>query len=134
MTAAAAPDLDSRYGRTRGSRRRRTVIAVVAGAAVLAASIAWVVWVGIFSPASSLESRDLGYTSTETDVTISWELTVPAGAASSCALQALNETFAVVGWKVVEVPPSDARTRQLEHTIRTSEPAVTGLIYRCWLT
>jgi hypothetical protein len=39
-----------------------------------------------------------------------------------------------VGWKVVRLEPSEQRTRHLTEVVRTSEPAVTGLIYRCWLT
>jgi hypothetical protein len=65
---------------------------------------------------------------------VRYEVTADAGAAVSCALHALNGTFAIVGWKVVELPPSEQGTRQFRETLRTSEPAVTGLIYRCWLT
>jgi hypothetical protein len=49
-------------------------------------------------------------------------------------LQALNEQFAIVGWKIVELPPGGDRTRAFVENIRVTEPAVTGLIYRCWLT
>ena len=52
----------------------------------------------------------------------------------SCALQAQNSTFAIVGWTIVDVPASDRRVRTLGADVRTTELAVTGLIYRCWLT
>ena len=53
----------------------------------------------------------------------------------SCALQALNDDFAIVGWKVVEHPGVGLRAHgSSARPLRTSEPAVTGLIYRCWLT
>jgi hypothetical protein len=35
---------------------------------------------------------------------------------------------------VVDIPPSQKGTRQFRETVNTSEQAVTGLIYRCWLT
>lgn len=126
--------LDSRYGRTTGRRRRTRLWAILVGSAVLVASVAWVIWVGIFSPASGLEVRDLGYAHDDTTATASWELTVDAGLTSSCAVQALNGTHAIVGWKIIEIPASDDRTRRFTETVRTSEPPVTGLIYRCWLT
>ena len=56
------------------------------------------------------------------------------GTTASCALEALNEKYAVIGWKIVELPASSERTRSFTDVVRTSEPAVTGLIYRCWLT
>ena len=124
-----------RYGRTPANRRRTLTVGIVAGAAVLVVVGAWVVWVGLFGPSSSLESRDLGYVTREdASVDIRFEVTAAPGAAVSCALQALNQQFAIVGWKVVELPPSDERTRAFDENVRVTEPAVTGLIYRCWLT
>ena len=127
--------IEARYGRSPVRRRRTRLIAFVAGAGVLAVVIAWVVWAGLLGPDASLGSRDLGYSVTGDDaIEVRYEVTADAGASVSCALQALNSTFAIVGWKVVAIPPSDQGTRQFRETLRTSEPAVTGLIYRCWLT
>jgi hypothetical protein len=127
--------IDARYGRSPARRRRTRLIAIAAGAGVLAVVIAWVVWAGLFGPGASLGSRDLGYSLVGDDaIEVRYEVTSDAGASVSCALQALNSTFAIVGWKVVAIPPSEQGTRQFRETLRTSEPAVTGLIYRCWLT
>jgi hypothetical protein len=125
-----------RYGRTPRDRRRRLVVGLVAAAGVLVAVVAWVVWVGLFGPSASLESRDLGYANDNPDgsVDVSFEVTVDAGTPVSCALQALNGQFAIVGWKIVALPPSEQRTRVFVENVRVTEPAVTGLIYRCWLT
>jgi hypothetical protein len=125
-----------RYGRTPRARRRRLALGVLAAAGVLVAVVAWVIWVGLFGPSASLESRDLGYANDNPDgsVDISFEVTVDAGTPVSCALQALNGKFAIVGWKIVDLPPSEQRTRAFAENVRVTEPAVTGLIYRCWLT
>ena len=124
-----------RYGRTPADRRRRTTLAIIAAAGVLVAVIAWVVWVGLFSPTASLETRDTGYAiRADSTVDIRFEVTTEPGTPVSCALQALNEQFAIVGWKVVALPPGDDRTRAFVDNVRVTEPAVTGLIYRCWLT
>jgi hypothetical protein len=127
--------IEERYGRSPARRRRARVLAGITGAAVLVVVGAWVVWAGLFGPGASLGSRDLGYSLIGDDaVEVHYEVTAGAGASVSCALQALNSTFAIVGWKVIAIPPSDQGTRQFRETLRTSEPAVTGLIYRCWLT
>ena len=123
-----------RYGRTPGNRRRTLTIGIIAGAAVLLVVGAWVVWVGLFGPSSGLESRDLGYVNQDASVDVRFEVTTEPGTAVSCALQALNQQFAIVGWKVVDLAPSDDRTRAFDENVRVTEPAVTGLIYRCWLT
>lgn len=132
MTDAAVAE---RYGRTPADSRRRVVLAVVAALGVVAVIVSWVVWVGLFSPTASLETRDTGYSiRDDATVDVRFEVTTDAGTPVSCALQALNEQFAIVGWKIVDLPPSDDRTRAFVENIRVTEPAVTGLIYRCWLT
>jgi hypothetical protein len=124
-----------RYGRTPADRRRRLTLAVVAAGGVLLVVVAWVAWVGLFSPAATLETRDTGYLiHADSTVDIRFEVTTEPGTPVSCALQALNEQFAIVGWKVVELPPGEERTRAFVENVRVTEPAVTGLIYRCWLT
>lgn len=123
-----------RYGRTDADRRRRRMLGVAAALGVLAVVVAWVVWVGLFSPSASLESRDTGYvTRADGTVDVRFEVTTEPGTPVSCALQAMNDTFAIVGWKVVDLPPGETRTRSFVENVRVTEPAVTGLIYRCWL-
>jgi hypothetical protein len=127
--------LEDRYGRTSQRRRRSRLIAILAAAGVVVVVVAWVLWVGLFGPAASLGSRDLGYVVQGDDaIEVRYEVTTNPGDTASCALQALNSDFGIVGWKVVEIPPSDRGTRQFQQTLVTSEEAVTGLIYRCWLT
>ncbi|WP_395638320.1 DUF4307 domain-containing protein [Pseudolysinimonas sp.] len=124
-----------RYGRTDADRRRRLTIGVAAAVGVLVVVVAWVVWVGLFSPSASLETRDTGYVTREDgSVDIRFEVSTEPGLSVSCALQALNESFAIVGWKIVELPAGEERTRAFVENVRVTEPAVTGLIYRCWLT
>lgn len=127
--------LEARYGRTPERRRRSRLIAILAAAGVVVVVVAWVLWVGLFGPAASLGSRDLGYVVQGDDaIEVRYEVTMNAGDTASCALQALNSDFGIVGWKVVDIPASDQGTRQFQQTLVTSEEAVTGLIYRCWLT
>lgn len=129
------PALEARYGRTPGRRRGARVLAVVAGAGVLAAVVVWVIWVGLLGPASSLEARTLGFSlQGDTAVEVSYEITVEPGRTVSCAVEALNTDFGIVGWKVVAIPAADRSTRRFSEVLRTTEPPVTGLIYRCWLT
>lgn len=127
--------IEARYGRSPTRQRRGRLLGIVAAIGVTVVVVAWVVWVGLLGPNASLGSRDLGYSLVGDDaVEVRYEVTVAAGKTVSCAVQALNDTFAIVGWKVVAISASDTGTRQFRETLRTSEPAVTGLIYRCWLT
>ena len=58
---------------------------------------------------------------------------VNPGTDVTCAIQALNESFGIVGWKIVELGRASERTRVFTETLRTAEQPVTGLPYRCWL-
>jgi hypothetical protein len=127
-------DLDSRYGRTPGTRRRRLWFAVVAAVAFVVVFTAWVIWAGLDGSGPSLEANDTGYDLIGDDhVAVRFALTVEPGTPVRCAVQALDDHFEVVGWKVIDVPPSDERSRSLVETIRTVSPANTGLISKCWL-
>jgi hypothetical protein len=130
---APARDLDARYGRTPGTRRRGLLIAWLAGIATAIVLIVWVVWAGLDGDSSSLDVRDTGYQLTDTSATARFEVTVDPGTAVRCAVQALNEQFEIVGWKIVDLAPSDERTRAFVETVRTTMEPTTGLIYRCWL-
>jgi hypothetical protein len=125
--------LDERYGRSQQTTRRFRVIAITAAAFAALVLISWVVWAGLAGDAATLEAKDTGHTVVnDHSVSVSWSLTVDPGTPTRCAVEALNESFGIVGWKIVAVPASDQRTRVLTEALRTTELAVTGLIYRCW--
>lgn len=132
--ATAQARLDARYGRTPADRRRSRVVVIGTAIAFVIVFTAWVIWGGLSGTNASLEVRELGYSNvTDTSIDVKWEVTVAPGTEVTCALQALNGSFGIVGWRVVELGASDRITRVFEESLRTAEPAVTGLPYRCWL-
>lgn len=137
MVSDSSPEpdtLDARYGRSPRSRSREKKLGIIAAAVFAVVLVAWVVWASLDATGSSMQTRDVAHSITsDTQVDITFELTIEPGSTTYCAVQALNERFAVVGWKIIEVPPADARTRMLTESVRTTELATTGLIYRCWL-
>ncbi len=128
MTSKA--DLDDRYGR-RSPRRAGAVI--VATAAVAAVVVGLFAWRTLANPASGVEGEASGYTVAPRAVTIKVQLTAPPGVAVACALSALDEQFGVVGWKVVELAPSDSHVRTFTQTVPTVAEATTGLVNSCWV-
>jgi hypothetical protein len=128
-------DLAARYGQTRAHGRRNRFIGLVTAAVFAVVLVGWVVWAGLDNSGAQLEAKDTGHTVIdEHSVSIDFLLTVPVGSTASCALQAQSAKFAIVGWKVVDIPASDKATRGITEQVRTTEQSVTGLIYRCWLT
>ena len=129
--------LEDRYGRSRTARnprRRRIVIAAIAIVTV-GAVIWWLLWTDVLGLNPSVTYRDTGHSLiSDSQVSVTFDLTVTEGRESACAVQALNPDFAVVGWKVFVYPASTERIRQMTETITTSEFATTGLVYSCWLT
>lgn len=132
MTASG---LDARYGRTPARRARTRLLAILAAIGVALVVGAWVVWVGLLGPTASVEAKNLGFaTFSDTEIEVRWQLTAPPGSAVSCAVKAVSAGYAVVGWRIVEVEPSDQAVRVLTETLRTSEPPDGGSVPRCWLT
>ncbi|MFB2584332.1 DUF4307 domain-containing protein [Herbiconiux liukaitaii] len=126
--------LEERYGRTPTRRFRAKLFAWIAGSAVAVVLVAWVVWAGLDGTNATIDTQDTAHSVLdEHSVEVSFDVTIPRGEGALCAVQALSEKFAVVGWKVIEVPPADVATRSYTEVVRTSELATTGLIYDCWL-
>lgn len=126
--------LDERYGRTRGATRTRRVVAIVVAGAFALVFGAWVVWAALDGDSANIEFRDVAHEIVDDSlVSVTWQVTAEPGSQVSCAVEALNEGFTVVGWKTLDLPPSDKRTRVFTEQLHTTELAVSGLIYRCWL-
>ncbi|WP_166998068.1 DUF4307 domain-containing protein [Paramicrobacterium fandaimingii] len=133
-TADASQRLDERYGNSRASRIRLRALMWSLGAFIVVVFGAWVLWAGLLAPAANVNAVDVAHTVVdEHTVDVTYQLTVDPGTAAMCALQAQDDQHSIVGWKIVEIPASDTRTRELTESVRTVDTAVTGLIYRCWL-
>lgn len=129
--------LADRYGRPATPRGpiRRNLGVIITSAVIIIAVVVWGITTDALGFGPKAEARDLGYNSlTDTSVTVEFELTATPGHEVACAVQAQNTAFAIVGWKVFVYPPSQQRIRDISETIITSQPATTGLVYRCWLT
>jgi hypothetical protein len=133
--SAVLPDaIAARYGRTSRNRARDRRLIWSAAAAFAVVFVAWVVWAGLDGSRPSIESRNTAHEIVDdTLVSVSFEVTGPQDTPMACSVQALNEQFAVVGWKVVELPPSEQRTRNLTELVRTTELSNTGVVDTCWV-
>ncbi len=128
-------DLAERYGRTKKRSRRTLVLAIGFGAAIVAVFGAWAIWVGLFQPTADVEFQAVGNSAVSSDqILVRWQLSVDTGKPTKCAVQALDANYGIVGWKIVSIPASDIRSRTLSSVVRTAQPAVSGLIYQCWLS
>ena len=135
MTATESPTLAARYGRTPSKKRRDRIIYIVAGIAVAVVVSAWVIWAGLDQAGASLETQDVGNTVVgDRAVDVKFTISMPVGSTAECALQAQNSDHAITGWKLVKIPASPTHTTGYQQRVLSSEPPVTGLIYRCWLT
>ena len=133
--APAEPVLDARYGRSSVRRRRDRRVLLVAVAAVVVVFLAWVVWAGLASPAASVDADDTAHTiHGARSVDVSFQVSTAPGTRVACAVEAQSEDFAVVGWRIVEIPASDRQIRSFTEHVLTTQQAVTGLISSCWAT
>ncbi|MSZ46507.1 MAG: DUF4307 domain-containing protein [Actinobacteria bacterium] len=120
--------LASRYGKTATSSKvtRQRIIAVAS--VLVAVFLGWAIWVTV-SGVNEIKHQVLGYqVLSEGQTSVKFSVQSPAGAAK-CAIQVLNQGFAVVGYKEVAVPASG----QYETFVNTTELGVTGLVDKCWL-
>jgi hypothetical protein len=120
--------LASRYGRRPNAKtvNRRVVIGLAA--VLLAIFLSWAAWVTLDS-ANRVQSEDLAYEVLSPEQTlVRFSVSSPAGPAV-CAIQVLNQSFAVVGYRELQISQSG----EYETLVNTTESGVTGLVDKCWL-
>ena len=138
-TAPADTSLANRYGaKKRGlSATAKRAIAVVA----LAVGIGFMAWVSTSNSLTDISFKDIGYSTPDgTLAEVDFQVTREPGTAVQCAVKALDSKFAIVGWKVVDIP-ADARegtsdggrTVTQRVAVRTESPSVSGVVDDCWI-
>ena len=137
--------LESRYGIKPKSKARNRAL-IIGGASLLVAAFGlWQFGIGSYN-AKAATGEVVGYSvPSERQITLTINVTKPANATATCALQALNESFGVVGYKEVRFGPDQATgdsqasmdstqtTHQYAETFNTIEMAVSGVVDSCWL-
>jgi hypothetical protein len=120
--------LANRYGRRSNAKtvNRRVVIGLAA--VLIVVFVAWATWVTV-DGANQVKSQDLAYEVLGPEQTsVRFSVSSPAGPAV-CAIQVLNQSFAVVGYRELQISQSG----EYETLVNTTEPGVTGLVDKCWL-
>ena len=126
--------LRERYGNTPRERRKVVISLWMAGVVAAIILVCWVIWGGLADGRGRIDQRVLGYSVTDAStVEVDFELTAPRESTVYCPVQAMNEKFAIVGWKLLEIGPSEDPTRRFTEPVVTSEEAVTGLLGTCWV-
>lgn len=124
-----AEQLDDRYGRTR--RRRAPWIVGIAIAAVIVVVFGWMI---VAQSMSSVDADDLGFDLVdEHSVNVRFQVTGVQGKDVQCIVEALDEEFGVVGWKLVEIAAGESHSQAVEATVPTVGEATTGLVNTCWV-
>ncbi|WP_241488020.1 DUF4307 domain-containing protein [Leucobacter japonicus] len=129
---SATQSLEDRYGT---SRRRSFDRRFAWGAAValVAGGVAFLAFSG-WQQTSQVSAQDIGYTKNgDASVDAKFIVTAPANTPVACAIEALNKAKAPVGWKVVEVPVSDATSHTVTTRVITTNPATAVTVQECWV-
>lgn len=88
-----------------------------------------------------MDSKDVGFSlGAEGRASVDFEVTKDRSASAQCAVQALSENYAVVGWDIVTIGPTDpgegvndGRTTSQRTDLRIDSPAVSGGVNACWI-
>ena len=140
---APVPRVANRYGAPKpqrtasaqGRKRNRWLIWAVIAAAVVATGV-----FSLFAGTPEVSSKDVGFSIEGPAVArVDYEITKDPAATAQCAVQVLNESYAIVGWTVVTIPPAGAdadgegRTTSHSTTVRTESEGVSGGVNACWI-
>lgn len=129
----------NRYGTPKpglpGRTKKRIIWGTLAAAVVITA---------VFTVQTSIpevSSKDVGFNIQDPgNANVDFNVTKAPDATVQCAVQVLSETYAVVGWEIVEIGPNSAdegtdggRTTAHRAQIRTESAGVSGGVNACWV-
>lgn len=130
MTAQQAM-LDERYGRNTNPKARRIWWIVVGAVAAIAIGVLG--WMTVLGQQYSVSADDLGFQVVdENAVDVSFQVVTQPGVPVTCVLEALDEEFGVVGFRVLAYEASDEHQQVFTEEIRTVGLATTGFVKGCW--
>jgi hypothetical protein len=113
---------------------------VLAGAGV-AAAVAAAAVMATLSGSAPVSAKDIGFhLSDPLQGMVDFEVTKDPAATAECAVQVLNEQYAVVGWKTIVIGPNAAdegadggRTTSHRLQLRLASEGVSGGVNSCWI-
>lgn len=130
-------ELSVRYGQTRTRSLRERWWLIIGAAAVVIVFFAWAAWAGWIptgaTPALTTTSGAANIINKRA-VDLTFSIDTAPGNTVSCALEALDPSFAIVGWKVVTYRDLPARNSTHTERILTTNLSTTSLISQCWLS
>ena len=124
--------VSERYGKSKKRSSRERLLWGALATALLLTFFVWAVSVTI-EGANRVTSQDLAYEILgPNQAKVKFEVTKPANTDVICAVKVLNNGFAVVGYREIEIAASPEKLVTLETLVNTSELGVTGLVDSCW--
>jgi Domain of unknown function (DUF4307) len=131
--------LANRYGGEKRALPRKTKRTIAIAA--LVAGIGFMAWLSTSMGAETVSFKDIGYSTTDaTQSEVDFQVTKEPGTSAKCAVKALDDRFAVVGWKVVDIGPNPAdasadggRTTAHRAVVRTESQPVSAVVDNCWI-
>lgn len=132
-------DLEARYGASRRSRtassngdgvQRWWIIAVVL---LIVGVVAF--WALTFAnPDTTIETQTARFSPiSATEASIQARVSVQPGTSLACAFEAQNDRKAVVGFKIIELPPAEEQHQVVNLTLRTTQQADIVSVRECWI-
>lgn len=123
--------LANRYGRNGAKPKRNRILVILTASVLLVSFLAWAVWVSTAS-VQTVKSQDLAFEIlSDQQASVRFSATLPPNQNGSaiCAVQVLNQGFAVVGYREIELNQSGI----YQTFVNTTEIGVSGHIEKCWL-
>ena len=124
--------ISERYGRSKKRSGRERLLWGALASALLLTFFVWAVSVTI-EGANKVTSQDLAYVILgPNQAQVKFQVTKPQDVDVVCAVKVLNNGFAIVGYREIEIAASPEKIVTLETLVNTSELGVTGLVDSCW--
>ena len=125
--------LANRYGNSKAKARNQRILWTTVGATLLIGFFIWSISINFAAP--SKISAEVHSFSVISDLQTQMEITVenPTKQNGVCAVQVLNASYAVVGYKELAISGDLGEVATIQAVLNTTNQGVSATVDRCWL-
>lgn len=124
--------LSNRYGKTAAKARNQRIFWIGVAALLVVSFFVWSISINFASPAkiSGTMQNFVVTDALQTKVTI--KVSNPTEQDGRCAINVLNKSFSVVGYKELEIDGSLGKSASIDASINTTNLGVSATVDHCW--
>lgn len=124
--------LSNRYGKTAAKARNQRIFWIGVAALLVVSFFVWSISINFASPAKISGTMQNFVVTDALQTKVTLKVSNPTEQDGRCAINVLNKSFSVVGYKELEIDGSLGKSASIDASINTTNLGVSATVDHCW--